>query len=64
MIAANVVARVVQCIAYAPAAIERVLEVDIIDRPHQPEIPFRDRYRLVVLAGTRQLENPALLRQW
>jgi hypothetical protein len=63
MIAADIVARIVQCIAYPPAAVERVLEVDFVDRPHPLEIPFRNRHRLVILARTRQLKNPALLRQ-
>ena len=57
---AYVEAFVAQGIPNPPAAEERVLQVQLVNAPHQDQIPLRCGRRPVVLARARELQNLAL----
>src|ERR1035438_3451619 len=62
MPAANFQALLAKQIAQHPAAGERIVEMQLVDLAHQPQVCNRDRMRLVVDRAAADVKNLGLLR--
>lgn len=51
-LAADRVTALLQLVTYSPAAVERQLQVNLVDVPHQRQVLFADRLRVIVRART------------